>query len=52
MIPRFLSLGLLVAIAIFSSGCASMDESADDQMNAFHSTPENPDDSHGWGAGG
>jgi hypothetical protein len=27
-----------------------MDESADDQLNTYHATPETPGDNHGWGA--
>jgi uncharacterized protein YceK len=47
---RVLSLTLLLAAVLMFSGCASMDESADDQLNAYHSTPATPGDNHGWGA--
>jgi hypothetical protein len=36
-------------LALASAGCAEMDQSADDQLNAFQSTPEQPGDDHGWG---
>jgi hypothetical protein len=47
---RFFPLFFLLAVAVLPSGCASSEEAADDQMNAFQSTPEKPEDSHGWGA--
>jgi hypothetical protein len=50
MIPRFFSLLILLAVAVLPAGCASVNESGDDQMNTFQSTPEQPGDSHGWGA--
>ena len=49
MIPRLLSLGILLALALLPSGCASMDQSSDEQMQTYHSTPEQAEDAHGWG---
>ncbi len=49
MYARIFALLLLLAAALASSGCASVDESADDQLQTFHSTPETPGDDHGWG---
>jgi uncharacterized protein YceK len=52
MFARILGLSLLLAAALLPSGCASLDESADDQMNAYHSTPvQSTSDDHGWGTG-
>jgi hypothetical protein len=47
--PLCLTFVLLLALA--SSGCADMDQSADDQMNAYHSTGDQQSngDDHGWG---
>jgi uncharacterized protein YceK len=50
MIFRLFSLVFLLAVAFLPSGCASTEDSADDQMNTFQSTPQKPDDDHGWGA--
>jgi len=44
-----MALLLLLAAALLPSGCASMDESADDQLDTYHSTPDKPEDDHGWG---
>jgi uncharacterized protein YceK len=49
MFPRVLTLLLLLAAALLPSGCASVEESSDDQMNTFHDTPESAGDDHGWG---
>jgi len=52
MSARIFCLCLLLAAALLPSGCASQDESADDQMNAYHSTPvQSTNDDHGWGTG-
>jgi uncharacterized protein YceK len=53
MLARIFCMFLLLAGALLSSGCSSMDESADDQMNAYHSTstPQSSGDDHGWGTG-
>jgi uncharacterized protein YceK len=53
MLTRIFSLLLLLAAALLPSGCSSMDESADDQMNTYHSTPAptSSGDDHGWGTG-
>jgi uncharacterized protein YceK len=53
MLTRIFGLLLLLAAALLPSGCSSMNESADDQMNAYHSTstPESGGDDHGWGTG-
>jgi len=42
---------LVLVLALASAGCADMDQSADDQLNAFHSTPDQQSagDDHGWG---
>ena len=47
--PFFLLLVLILALA--AVGCADMDQSADDQMNTFHSGPDQQSagDDHGWG---
>jgi uncharacterized protein YceK len=50
MTIRFLLLLLPLNIAISLSGCASTDDPSDDQLSTFQSTPEKPEDSHGWGA--
>jgi hypothetical protein len=47
---RLFPLFLLFAVALLPSGCASTEEASDDQLNTFQSTPEKPEDSHGWGA--
>jgi hypothetical protein len=48
---RPLCLVLVLMLALASAGCADVDQSADDQMNAFHSTPDQQSagDDHGWG---
>jgi uncharacterized protein YceK len=53
MPARISCLLLLLAAALLPSGCSSMDESADDQMNTYHSTPasQSSGDDHGWGTG-
>jgi hypothetical protein len=38
MLARIFCLFLVLAAALLPSGCASMDESADDQLNTYHST--------------
>ncbi len=50
-LARPLGLTLLLLLALASAGCADMDQSADDQMNAYHSTPDQQSngDDHGWG---
>ena len=50
MMYRAFPLFVFFAVAVLPSGCASVDEDAADQMDAFHSTPEKPEDAHGWGA--
>jgi len=50
MILRLFALLFLFAIAVVPSGCASTENTSDDQMESFHSTPDKPDDDHGWGA--
>ncbi len=42
---------LLLAVAFLPSGCASMDEASNDQINTYQTTPEKPSDDHGWGTG-
>ena len=49
MILRLFPLFLLLAIAVLPSGCASTEDTSDDQLGTFQSTPEKPEDSHGWG---
>lgn len=49
MISRLLFLALLFIVAALPSGCASVDESSDEQMQTFHTAPEQGDDAHGWG---
>jgi hypothetical protein len=53
MLARIFCLFLLLGAALLPSGCASVDESADDQMNAYHSTSssQSSGDDHGWGTG-
>ncbi|HEX4141202.1 MAG TPA: hypothetical protein VHY09_12695 [Candidatus Methylacidiphilales bacterium] len=52
MFTRIFCLSLLLVAALLPSGCAAMDESADDQMNTYHSTPvQSTSDDHGWGTG-
>jgi uncharacterized protein YceK len=50
MILRLFPLLLLLAVAVLPSGCASTEETSDDQMESYHSTPDKPEDDHGWGA--
>jgi uncharacterized protein YceK len=50
MTLRLLALLVLLAAAFLTSGCASMEESSDDQMNTYHAAPDSPSDDHGWGA--
>jgi uncharacterized protein YceK len=50
---RLLGLVLLLMLALASAGCADINQSADDQMNAYHSTgdqEQSAGDDHGWGA--
>ena len=50
MLARISCLLLLLAAAFLPSGCASVDEGGEDQLNTYHSTPEsNSGDDHGWG---
>jgi len=53
MLTRLFVLSLLLCAALVPSGCSEMDQSADDQMNAYHSTPapQSNGDDHGWGTG-